>query len=157
MELKAGPQKQTGTRKRLTTETLVSLVIFAVAVGGGIYLGISLATPHGSTTTQSPPREYQFPTANTTSTISAAVGEVFLVQLESNAGSTGFDWKVTTSSGIQYINYTSVTTTTMIGGEMRHYYFRAVTTGNQTITLQDMRSWDPSRIPATIELKVTVA
>ena len=145
-----------GTRRKLTTESLVGFAIFAIAVAGGIYVGITLANPHGTTTTQSAPKEYSFPTANATSTISAAVGDVFLIQLESNAGSTGFDWRVTTSGGVQYINYTSVTTTTMIGGEMRHYYFRAVTAGNQTVTLQDMRPWDPSQVAATIELRVTV-
>ncbi len=145
------------TRRLLKADTLIGLFIVAIAVGGGVYLGVTLAHPSGTTTTQGPPNEYEFPTANTTSTISAKVGEVFLIQLESNAGSTGFDWKVTTSSGIHYINYTSVSTTTMmIGGELRHYYFRALAAGDQTITLQDMRSFDPSQIAATIELSVAV-
>ena len=147
-----------GAHRLLRAETLVGLVLFAIAVGGGVFFGMSLANPGGTTTTQAAPKEYEFPTANATSTISAAVGEVFLIQLQSNAGSTGFDWKVTCSSGIQYINYTSVSTATMmIGGELRHYYFRALAPGNETITLQNMRFFDPSQVAATIELRVTIS
>ena len=159
MDAGAGPAKTTkATSRLLRADALVGLALFAIAVCGGVLFGFSLASPGGTTTTQSAPKEYEFPTANATSTISAAAGEVFLIQLESNAGSTGFDWKVTCSSGIQYINYTSVSTSTvMIGGELRHYYFRALTPGIETITLQNMRSFDPSQIAATIELEVTVA
>ncbi|MDG7007227.1 MAG: protease inhibitor I42 family protein [Nitrososphaerota archaeon] len=158
MDEATDPAKTTkGTGRLLRADTLVGVVLFAIAVGGGVLFGMSFTNPGGTTTTPTAPKEYEFPTADATSTISAAVGEVFLVQLESNAGSTGFDWKVTCSGGIQYINYTSVSTSTvMIGGELRHYYFRALTPGNESITLQNMRFFDPSQIAATIELKVTV-
>lgn len=139
-------------------ERFASIILVAVAAIAAVALGLNLSHPSGtSTTTQSGPNEYEFPTQNATSTIPARVGEVFLVQLISNAGSTGFDWRVTCSDGIHYINYTSVSTTTvMIGSDLRHYYFRAVTEGNQTITLENMRLFDPSQVAAVIDLTVVV-
>ncbi len=151
-----------GGRRRIRALTradkVVGGILAVIVVGAAVVLSMSLAHPGGSTTTQSGPNEYEFATENATSSISARVGEVFVIQLNSNAGSTGFDWKVASSAGIHYINYTAVQEEPMmIGGEVRHYYFRALAAGNQTITLQNMRSWDPSQIPATIDIRVAVA
>ncbi len=99
--------------------------------------------------------EYVYPSSNLTSSISATVGETFIIQLSSNAGSTGYDWNVSTSTGIQYLNYTVVSTSTLIGGpQVRNYFFRAVQAGTQTITLRDERSFAPYAIAATINLQV---
>ena len=100
---------------------------------------------------------YAYPSSNSTSTIFARVGETFNIQLSSNAGSTGYDWNVATSSGIHYLSYTTVSTATLPGGSnVRNYSFRADRTGTQTITLTDQRSWAPYQIAATIIVQVIV-
>ncbi|HZW55307.1 MAG TPA: protease inhibitor I42 family protein [Nitrososphaerales archaeon] len=99
---------------------------------------------------------YVYPTSNLSSTISPSVGKVFGVQLSSNAGSTGYDWNVSTGAGIQYLNYTVVSTSTLAGGpQVRDYWFRATQGGNQSITLQDVRQFAPHDVHATIHLLVT--
>ena len=100
---------------------------------------------------------FAYPTSNLTSSISATVDGTFIVQLSSNAGSTGFDWNVSTSAGIQYLNYTVVSTSPLIGGpQVRDYFFRAVQTGSETITLRDERPFAPHAVVATIDLQVDV-
>ncbi len=160
-ELPLWPGSVTERRNRIRALTradkVVGGVLAVIMVSAALVLSITLVNPSGTSTTQGPPQEFEFPTANATSSFSARVGEVFIIQLNSNAGSTGFDWKVTTSIGIHYINYTAVPEAPMmLGGEVRHYYFRALNVGNQTITLQNMRTWEPTQIPATIDLAVAV-
>ncbi len=102
--------------------------------------------------------EFVYPSSNLTSSISVKAGETFAIQLSSNAGSTGYDWNVSTSAGIQYLNYTVVSTSTLMGGpQVRNYFFRAVQPGNQTITLRDQRPFAPYAIAATINLQVAVS
>src|SRR5208337_3755037 len=102
--------------------------------------------------------EYTYPSYNLTSTISAKVGETFIVQLSSNAGSTGYDWNVSTSKGVQYLNYTVVATSALMGGpQVRNYFFRAVQAGTQTITLRDERPFGPYSVASTINLTVAVS
>jgi predicted secreted protein len=103
-------------------------------------------------------QKYAYPTSNLSSFIYATVGETFIVQLGSNAASTGYDWNVSVSQGIQYLNYTVVSTSTLIGGsQVRNYFFRAVQKGTQTITLRDERPFKPYAIAATINLQVVVS
>src|SRR5208337_3497409 len=81
---------------------------------------------------------YVYPSSNLISSISTTVDGTFIVQLSSNAGSTGYDWNVSTSAGIQYLNYSVVSTSPLIGGpQVRDYLFRAIQAGSQTITLRD--------------------
>ena len=102
--------------------------------------------------------EYVYPSSNLTSSISGTVGETFIIQLSSNAGSTGYDWKVSTSTGIQYLNYTVVSTSTLAGGpQVRNYFFRAVQAGSETIALQNERLFAPYTIAATINVEVAVS
>jgi|GEM_PF-631870 len=102
--------------------------------------------------------EYTYPSYNLTSTISAKVGETFIVQLSSNAGLTGYDWNVSTSKGVQYLNYTVVATSALMGGpQVRNYFFRAVQAGTQTITLRDERPFGPYSVASTINLTVAVS
>jgi predicted secreted protein len=99
-----------------------------------------------------------YPSHDLTSSISTSVGKTFIIQLGSNAGSTGYDWIISTSAGIQYLNYTVVSPATIAGGsDVRDYFFRAVQTGTQTITLRDERPWPPYAVAATINLQVTVS
>ncbi len=101
--------------------------------------------------------KYAYPTSNLTASISAWVGQTFVVQLASNAASTGYDWNVSTSQGIQYLNYTVVSTSPLIGGpQIRDYLFRAVQSGPQTVTLRDERPFAPYALAATINLQVLV-
>jgi predicted secreted protein len=102
--------------------------------------------------------KYVYPSSNLSSSISARVGDTFIVQLSSNAGSTGYDWYVSASTGIQYLNYTVVSTSTLIGGpQVRDYFFKAVQAGTQTITLRDERPFAPYAVVATINLEVVVS
>lgn len=102
--------------------------------------------------------EYAYPTSNLSSTIDATAGETFIIQLSSNAGSTGYDWNVGTSAGIRYLNYTVVFTSALIGGaQVRNYFFQAVQAGTQTITLRDERLFASNAIAATINLQVDVS
>lgn len=101
---------------------------------------------------------YAYPNSTVNSTINTTAGSTFIAQLSSNAGSTGYDWKVSTSTGITYLNYTVVSTSNLPGGpQVRDYYFRALQAGSQTITLKDERPWEPNVIAAIINLDVNVS
>ena len=101
---------------------------------------------------------YVYPTSNLNSSISANVGETFGVQLSSNAGSTGYDWNVSTSAGIDYLNYTVVSTSTLAGGpQVRDYWFRVSQTGSQTVTLLGERQFSPYDVYATVRLQVAAS
>jgi len=101
---------------------------------------------------------YTYPSSNLTSSISTSLGETFVVQLNSSAASTGYDWTVVTSAGVEYLGYQVVSSSALIGGpQTRDYFFRAQQTGNQTITLRDERPWAPYQTAATINLLVTVS
>jgi predicted secreted protein len=118
----------------------------------------SSTTTAGETTTLTNGlTEYIYPTANLTSLISARVNETFIVQLSSNAGSTGYDWKITTSAGMLYLNYSVVSTSANAGGpQVRDYYFRALLGGNQTIDLRNERLFAPYTVSSTIHIQVPV-
>jgi len=143
------------TRVVLVAVLVVVVVVVAALALSPIFIrsnASQMPTPSGGTA------KYILATTNQTVSISARVDQTFIVQLQSNAGSTGYDWNVTTSSGIQYVNYTVVSTSTLIGGpQTRNYFFRAVQTGSQTITLRDMRSWAPYPVADTIDLRVSVS
>jgi predicted secreted protein len=94
---------------------------------------------------------------NTTTSINASIGDSLVFRLNSSAGSTGYDWNVSTSAGIRYINYTVVSTSTNPGGpQVRDYNFRVVQSGNQSITLQDRRQFAPYDVTATVTIQVLV-
>jgi len=118
----------------------------------------NLAFAYFAVTSSNGVAEYVYPSSNLTSSISATIGETFIIQLSSNAGSTGYDWNVSTSAGIQYLNYTVVSTSALIGGpQVRNYFFRAVQAGTQTVTLRNERPFAPHSVAATINLQVTVS
>jgi predicted secreted protein len=143
----------------ISAKAVTIVILVAALVSSAAFAYSIFSRPGGGITTSQNGSEavYPLPTANTTSTITARLGEVFAIQLNSNAGSTGFDWKVSCTGGIQYLNYTVVSTSTLIGGpQVRDYFFRAVTAGSQTITLQDMRPFTPYEVAATITVQITV-
>ena len=101
---------------------------------------------------------FTYPMSNLTSSISVPLGETFIVQLNSSAASTGYDWVVATSADVQYLGYQVVSTSTLIGGpQTRNYFFRTQQAGNETITFRDERPWAPYQTAATIGLLVTVS
>lgn len=56
-----------------------------------------------------------------------------------------------TSSGILYLNYTVVSTSSLVGGpQVRNYLFHAVRADGQAITLRDERPFAPYDVAATI-------
>jgi predicted secreted protein len=144
----------TGART-LTVAALVVALASAAFVAGFLFA----RTGGGNTTTLSGgTAEYVFPTANMTSTISVKVGETFAIQLSSNADSTAYDWNVSPSGGVRYLNYTVVSTSNLIGGpQVRNYFFLALAAGSQTIVLQDKRSFAPYAVAATISIQVAVS
>jgi len=141
------------------TFTLTILLIAVVSAAIVAYVAFPVNPSRGTTTTlQGGTAEYIYPTANTDSDISAKLGETFAIQLSSNAGSTGYDWRVLCSGGIQYLNYTVVSTSSLVGGpQVRNYFFFAAKTGSQTIVLQNRRSFAPFDVAATISLQVAVS
>ena len=144
----------------VTTLIATGLLVVGIVIGAvGIYTTTTSQTKTVTQTRALPGViEYVYPSSNLTSSISATVGETFIIQLSSNAGSTGYDWNVSTSTGISYLNYTAVSTSTLIGGpQIRNYFFRAVQAGNETIILRDERPFVPYAIAATINLQVTVS
>jgi predicted secreted protein len=142
--------------RRFTITILVVAVISAAVVA---YIAFP-PKPGGESTTTAPGGtvEYAYPTANGNPTISVRVGEVFAIQLNSNSGSTGYDWVVSSSAGIQFLNYTVVSTSSLIGGpQVRNYFFHVSSIGSQTITFRDMRSFAPGDVAATIDVQVSVS
>jgi len=138
------------------------LAILAVAVVCAAVVAYVEFPPNASggttTTAHGGAAEYIYPTASADSAISARAGETFAIQLSSNAGSTGYDWTVSCSAGVQYLNYTVVSTSNLIGGpQVRNYFFLALKTGGQTILLQDKRSFAPFDVAATINIRVAVS
>jgi len=103
--------------------------------------------------------EYTYGGFSQNSSISVAANETFIVQLSSNAYDSGYVWNVSTSTGIQYFNYTVVPSSLGCCGfpSLYYYFFRAVQTGTQTITLQAKQPFAPYAVSATINLKVTVS
>lgn len=140
--------------KIFTVAVLVVAIVCSAVVADLIYARRS----GGTTTTQEfAMAEYPFPTENATSAISARVGEVFAIQLSSNAGSTGFDWSVSCGGGVQYVNYTVLSTSTLPGGpQIRNYFFRALAAGSTTIILQDKRPFAPYKVAAVIDIRLEV-
>lgn len=101
---------------------------------------------------------FVYPTANATSSTSVMQDEGFAIQVSSDAGSTGYDWNVSTSGGIEYVNYTVASTSTLAGGaQVRDYHFLALDAGAQTVTLRDMRLFKPYDVAATITIHVFVS
>jgi predicted secreted protein len=96
------------------------------------------------------------PTSNATIPFSPlTVGETFIIQLSANP-STGYDWNVTTTTGIMYVNYAVVGPPPPCCGYpvTRDYFFIVTATGPQTITLRYMRSFAPSVSPTIITINV---
>ena len=95
--------------------------------------------------------------ANLNSSTTLLAGETLDIELNSSAGSTGYDWNVSTSSGIAYQNYTVVATSSVTGGpQTRDYAFQALQLGNQTILLQYEQQFAPHQVQATIDIQIDV-
>jgi len=139
--------------------TLAALLVVAIFAGAAASVSTLLHSPQGGVSSQSvvtPANSYSV--INSPTSIVAQLGKTFIIQLSSDAGSTGYDWNVTTSSGIRYINYTVIANSTAPGeSQERDYFFRALQRGNQTITLVDRRLFAPYNVSQTIFLQVSVS
>ena len=135
---------------------VVAVLLFVAAASF-----ITLSTPNGGARTTALPngtKVYVFSSSDQSASNSAEVGEVFAIQLSSNAASTAYDWNATTSAGIRYLNYTVVSTSTLVGGpQIRNYFFEAVSSGAQTIVLRDQRPFAPYVVAYVISLDVQVS
>ena len=140
----------------------VAVILVVVAASGASYLLLSTPTPsaattEGTTTLANGTVVYSYPTADLSASITIQVGQTFAVRLSSNAGSTGYDWNVSSSGGVEFLNYTVVSPSTLAGGpQLRDYYFRASQPGSQSVTLKDQRQFSPYEAAATISIGVTV-
>jgi len=131
---------------------IVAVLVVAVAVSTGIFHSMDQPSFRLNGVAG-----YVYPTSNYVSYISVRVGETFIAQF-SSTGSAGYDWKVTTSSGIQYLNFTVVSTSHLPGGsQVRNYFFKAVQPGSQTITMQDQRVFAPYNTLSTVSIRVSVS
>ncbi len=92
--------------------------------------------------------------------VAAKVNEKFIVHLSANTGSTGYDWNVSTSAGIRYLNYTTTSEGTMPGAPSeRDYLFQATAPGTATITLVYGRfppAFSVPQIAVTLRIDVSV-
>lgn len=92
--------------------------------------------------------------------IAANVNEVFIVHLAANTGSTGYDWNVSTSGGIRYLNYTTTSVGTLPGAPSgRDYRFQALAPGTATITLVYGRfppAFSVTQIVETVRVSVEI-
>ena len=99
-------------------------------------------------------------TGNLSVSVSAKEGEVFVVHLAANTGSTGYDWNVSASSGIHYLGYITTSVGTLPGAASeRDYRFQAVTPGEATITLVYGRfppAFSVAQVAGTIHMNVEV-
>jgi len=136
----------------LAPVTLFLALVVAASAAVGVVLTQQWISPQETSTAT-----YVYPSSSFPSSISARPGETFIIQLGSNAGSTGFDWKVSTSSGLHYLNYSTVSYATLPGGsDVRNYFFKADQTGTQTITFVNQRPWALYETAATITIQVNV-
>jgi predicted secreted protein len=144
-----------GDRKMKSMGLAPVTLVLALVVAASAAVGVALT--QWTSPSETGTATYVYPSSSFPSSISARPGETFIIQLGSNAGSTGFDWKVSTSSGIHYLNYSTVSFATLPGGsDVRNYFFKADQTGTQTITLVDQRPWAPYETAATITIQVNV-
>ena len=139
---------------------LTALAIGIIAAAAVIYFSRSGPSPGNQRTTTLPDGtvEYIYPTADMSPQIAAKVGQTFIVQLQSNGGSTGYDWNITTSAGIEYLNATLTSSSSAPGAPVTYdYFFKATQTGSQSISFQDMRQFSPYEVEATINAEVLVS
>lgn len=97
---------------------------------------------------------------NLSGSIVARENEVFIIHLAANTGSTGYDWNVTTSGGVRYLNYTTTQAGTLPGApSQRDYFFKALTPGAATITLLYARlppAFSIPQIAGTVHVSVEI-
>jgi predicted secreted protein len=152
----ASSRPQESLRNKKVLAALIVVVV--VGVAGALWITYAPSGNAQATTLADGTIKYAFSTANQNPSITGKVGEIFIVQLSSNAASTAYDWAVSTSSGVQYLNYTVVSTSALIGGpQVRNYFFHITGSGSQTVILQDKRPFAPFDVAATITLHLTAS
>jgi predicted secreted protein len=150
---------------------VLSTVVVAVVIVSAFVL-FSMPLPQTTTTSSTPSTSSQTSIAtkfvftdiqlqgNLSGSIAANVNEVFIIHLAANTGSTGYDWNVSTSGGVSYINYTTTSVGTLPGAPAeRDYRFQALTPGEATITLVYGRfppAFSVPQIAETIRLSVNI-
>jgi predicted secreted protein len=144
------------------------LVVVAIAAASFLFYSLlqgsqgptpssySFTPPPRGNSTGFTPALISLSTTDLNTSITMLTGEAVNFQLNSTA-STGYDWNVSTSSGIIYRNYTVVSTSPLAGGpQTRAYLFQALQVGNQSIQLLYQRQFAPHDVQATIDIQVTV-
>lgn len=159
-------QRPPSARKSYLVAMIVAVIIVVSIVG---YLVVNVKPNQTSNLTSLPETTtlsngmvlYVYPSLNAStnieSSITSSTGETFGIQLSSNGGSTGYDWVISTSSGIRSLGNSAVSVSNLPGGQVvRNYYFESLQPGAQSITLQDRRQFSPYDVSATILVHVSV-
>lgn len=83
--------------------------------------------------------------------ISAAVGQSFVIELESNP-TTGYEWTAQSNPNAELVKSRMVTSSTLPGAPgMQQLTFRATKAGSSTLVLDYARSFEPNNPPAQTE------
>jgi len=162
-------------RRKLLRQVLIVAVIVVIAVGAfEVYEGNSSSS---NTSLNSFPTTFPtsiagisnstFPyvgsvvfmsTGDINSSISAVTGESFVIQLQDNPASTGYDWNISTTAGVSYLNSTAVSAGSAPGSSpARNYLFQATQVGNSSITLLYQQLVSPHAVQDTIDVQVSVS
>lgn len=157
--------KATGTARGVSGSLLLAaliLVAVAAAISGLVLFtrpsGPSVTSSQTSTSTKLVFTDILTP-GSPNASITVKANEVFVIHLTANTGSTGYDWNVSTSAGIRYLNYTTTSVGTVPGApDGRDYVFQAVKPGPGTIDLVYGRFPPAFSEPVTaVTLRVSVA
>jgi len=149
----------------------ISFVVVAAVVVSALVLTLRHA-PQPATTSSKSSSYVQTSTAtkyvytdipsqgNLNASIAARAEEIFIIHLAANTGSTGYDWNVSTSGGVRFINYTTTRAGTLPGAPSeRDYRFQALAPGTATITLVYGRlppAFSVLQIAETIRISVEI-
>lgn len=154
---------QANSRKLLVRGSLALLLIVVASITVWAYSSYVVCACYNPTAveTKTLPNGtvvYIYPTiGSATSDISVNKSQTFIVQLQNNGGSTGYDWNVKTSAGIRFVNSTTVSGSGVPGAPVtQYYYFQATQAGSQSISLVYERSFS-GEIYATITIYATVS
>jgi predicted secreted protein len=142
---------------------VTAVVLVLVVAAGYLWYSTTIVcacynpTSPRTTTLTNGTNEYVLPLANGDYSISTKVGGIFIIQLSTNGGSTGYSLNITSSSGISYLNSTLVSSSTEPGAPVTYnYFFKATQPGSQSIALVYERTFS-GQIGDTIDVSVSVS
>jgi len=140
-------------------------IAIVIILGVTLAMGIACGGKSESPTPTPTANEVNVDASYNGSEIALAVGDQLIVTLESNPGSTGFSWNLSTISNTDVIQYVSdeyiapeQTDPPIVGAPGEEACtFKALADGTATISMKYIQPWDPEAEPAnTFNLTVVV-